>query len=70
MSERLPLPPSDGQPMPGQGGVAPAYTVEVRENGKRVSRERIVDPFISTRVHVRGWRAAWSALCRDPRCRG
>lgn len=38
------------------------YTVEVRERGRRLSLERIVDPFVCTRVAPKGWRAAWDVL--------
>lgn len=41
-----------------------AYTVEVRENGNRLSLDPIPDPFISTRVRLRGWRSAWAVLRR------
>lgn len=40
----------------------PAYTVEIRENGHRLSVERIVDPFVSASIKPRGWRAALDAL--------
>lgn len=44
-----------------QSGADPAYTVEIRENGRRIALERIVDPFISTRVRPT-WKAAWAVL--------
>lgn len=40
------------------------YEVEVRENDRRVSIERIVDPFIHTTIHPRGWRNAVRLLFR------
>lgn len=41
-----------------------AYTVEVREQGRRLSVEPIPDPFICTRVMPRGLRAAFAVLFR------
>lgn len=38
-----------------------AYTVEIRENGHRLSHERIVDPFVNARIRPT-WRAAWQVL--------
>jgi hypothetical protein len=40
------------------------YTVEVREEDRRVSRIVCGDPFINTTVHPRGWRAALAVLRR------
>jgi hypothetical protein len=39
-----------------------AYIVEVREQGKRLDRHAIPDPFVNTTVHPRGWRVAWAVL--------
>lgn len=38
-----------------------AYTLEIREDGKRIAYERIVDPFITTSIRPT-WRAAWAVL--------
>jgi hypothetical protein len=38
------------------------YTVEVRENGKRLALTPIVDPFVNTFVHPKGLRAAVRVL--------
>jgi hypothetical protein len=40
----------------------PAYTVEIREQGKRLSLDAIPDPFIRTTLRPRGWRAALALL--------
>lgn len=41
-----------------------SYSVEVREQGRRVSLLPIADPFINTTVRPRGWRVAWAVLRR------
>lgn len=41
-----------------------SFTVEIRENGKRVSLTNEVDPFIHTTIRVRGWRQALAILLR------
>jgi hypothetical protein len=41
-----------------------AYTVEVRERGKRTSLTPIPDPFIRTTVYPSGWRNALRVLFR------
>lgn len=38
------------------------FTLEIRENGKRLSAERMPDPFHNTTIHPRGWRAALAVL--------
>lgn len=43
------------------GGGGP-YFVETRENDRVLAREPIPDPFIHTKLHPRGWRAAWAVL--------
>lgn len=45
-----------------------AYTVEVREGGRRIERHPIADPFVNTTVHVRGWRNALRVLLRRYEC--
>jgi hypothetical protein len=41
-----------------------AYTLEICERGKRLSKEPMPDPFHNTTIHVRGWRNALSVLRR------
>jgi hypothetical protein len=36
-----------------------AYSLEIRENGRRLSVEQMPDPFHTTAIRVRGWRNAW-----------
>lgn len=48
--------------MTAQPSRSAAYTVEVRENGKRLDIRPIEDPFVCTRVTAKGWRAAWAVL--------
>lgn len=57
MSERQSIEPTYDSRESGD-----AYTVEVREQGKRLDRHAIADPFVNTMVHPRGWRAAWAVL--------
>jgi hypothetical protein len=40
------------------------YTLEIREDGARLSKQAIDDPFINTTITVRGWRSAWAVLRR------
>jgi hypothetical protein len=40
------------------------YTLEIREDGERMDRRPIEDPFINTTITVRGWRSAWAVLRR------
>ena len=42
----------------------PVYTVETRENGRRLSLTDCVDPFVNHTIHVRGWRNALRVLLR------
>jgi|GEM_PF-3341376 len=39
-----------------------AYTVEVREDDKRIDKHAVADPFVNTTIHVRGWRNALAVL--------
>lgn len=54
---------ASGDPQSGLSA-GPAYTIEIRENDRRLSLEPLVDPFINTTVHPRGWRVALAVLCR------
>ena len=40
------------------------YTLEVRENDRRLSIVPIEDPFHRTTVTPRGWRVVWAVLRR------
>jgi hypothetical protein len=40
------------------------YSVEIREQGQRVSLLPIADPFINTTIKPQGWRVAWAVLRR------
>lgn len=40
------------------------YTVETRENGRRIRLQRTEDPFIRTTITPRGWRVALAVLLR------
>jgi hypothetical protein len=44
--------------------VGEPYTVEVRENGRRLSLRQMPDPFHNTTVRPRGWRVALGVLLR------
>lgn len=48
----------------GERSETPPYTVECRENGRRLSIEPIPDPFINTTIRPRGWRVALAVLRR------
>jgi hypothetical protein len=41
-----------------------AYTLEIREQGKRLSKAPMPDPFHTTRIRPRGWRVALAVLFR------
>lgn len=43
---------------------ASAYTLEIRENDRPLSSERMPDPFHHTTIHPRGWRVVLAVLCR------
>lgn len=48
----------------GAAESVPSYTIEYRENDRRLSVEPMPDPFVTATVHVRGWRNALKVLLR------
>lgn len=52
------------QPTYDRSKTGDRFTLEIRENGQRLSVESMSDPFHNTRIHPRGWRAALGVLLR------